>query len=356
LIEASEWIRSQTHAANADYLVLAHEALGGAMGEWLEHKRAQGFNMRVVQLKAGAHTAASLTQLIQAEYRKNSFLYALIVGSQKLVPAHIVSTSADAQTPSDLPFFTYGGASDIVPDVLAGRIVADTPTQVERITRKWMDYELDRHDSSQGWARAIGIASNEGSNPSDNEYVRAMESAIQNKFSTSFTHLYQNDPNSNASYFNARMDEGAMWVTYLGHGSGTSWSSFNRTYSVSDMKNLRNSRVVKPLWMDVACQNGGLSTSHAGATLLHQASGSGEGLGVTAFYGGTVNISWHPPAILARGMVFRMVEKAQIPVLGSIIQEGHVYLSENTTNKSDLSDNQRWYVLQGDPSMQVRLK
>lgn len=356
IAEAAELIRAETQGSRGDYLVVVADALTSAVTPWIQHKQAQGFKMRVIEVKAGGHTAATLTQLIQNEYARGSFLYAMFVGSQKLIPAHTVSTSADSKTPSDLPYFTYGGAADIVPDVLAGRIVAETPDQVERVIKKWIDYDLDRHDSSQGWARAVGIASNEGSKPSDNEYVLAIQDAIQKKFGTTFTHLYQNDPNSNPTYFNARLDEGAMWVTYLGHGSGTSWSSFNRTYSVSDMKNMKNARVVKPFWMDVACQNGGLTPGHAGATLMHQASANGEALGTTAFYGGTVNISWHPPAILARGMAFRMVEHAQTPALGSIIQEGHVYLSENTTNKTDLSDNQRWYVLQGDPSMQVRLK
>lgn len=146
-----------------------------------------------------------------------------------------------------------------------------------------------------------------------------------------------------------------MWVTYIGHGSGTDWPSFGTTYNIPAIRELRNAGAVKPVWIDVACLNGGLEPGAAGASLVSAVDPSGAGTGVSAYVGGTVLISWHPPAIFARGVAFQLASMPN-PTLGDAIQAGQRYLTENFSDQLEIASNQRWYHLQGDPSLRLRLK
>ncbi len=339
-----------------EYLVLTPRNLMGGLADWVAWKKSsQNLRFNVVAIEDLAlPDANALKTWIHAEYGRAGFKYALLVGGRSQIPQLSVPTSTTPQTPSDLPYFTMGDANDVIPEVLAGRVVASSADQLHRVLKKWIVYERDE-SAAPGWGRGIGIASNEGANPSDAEYVTAVQDKFKAAFGTEKIYLFENNADSTPAYFNNQLAGGAMWVTYLGHGSGTSWPSFGQTYSVSDIANLRNANAVKPVWIDVACLNGALEADKAGAHLTGDADPSGEPIGVTAYYGGTVLISWHPPAIFARGVAFQLADMAR-PVLGEALQAGQRYLTENTSNLNDIASNQRWYHLQGDPSLRLRLK
>lgn len=337
-----------------DYLVMTPSEFKDALTPWMEFKsKAQNLKFKVVE--TNGKSAAEIKSMVASEYSANKFVYALIIGDQKHVPNFTLPTSTSSQTPTDLPYYTMGGAEDFIPDVLAGRLVASKIEEVKNQLKKWMDYEQGKGRVA-GWGHGVGIASNEGSGPSDEEYVRSIEKAMTDKLQTQFMHFAQNDKaKSTPSVFNSTLAGGAMWAVYLGHGSGTSWPSFGQQYSVKDIKNMNNASAVKPIWIDVACQNGGLATGYAGERLSNETDSGGNPIGTTAYYGGTVNISWHPPAILARGITYRMIDEPK-PILASVIQMGHAYLAEQISDVKEIRSNQIWYHLQGDPSLQLNLK
>lgn len=339
-----------------DYLVISPRALISELEPWLSHKRSiQGLRFQVVAYEdMGVTNAASLKAWMHAEYARARFKYSLIVGGDSQVPQMRVSTTTDRNTPSDLPYYAMGGDADVVPEVYSGRIVASDAATLRRVLAKWMAYERDG-SAAAGWSRAAGIASNEGANPSDAEYVQAIQSRFSASLGTQSLYFYQNNADSNPASFNEALNAGAWWVTYLGHGSGTSWSSFGSTYAVNHIAQLRNSQAVKPVWIDVACLNGILSPDKAGAHLMGDADPAGDPIGTAAYYGGTVLISWHPPAIFARGLGFHVASTLN-PVLGEALQAGQKYLADNHTGLTDIASNQRWYHLQGDPSMRLRIK
>lgn len=339
-----------------DYLVVAPRDLLGGLGAWVDWKKSsQGLRFNVVAYEdLGVTDANGFKTWVHSEYERAQFKYALLVGGRDRIPQIIVTTTTDYETPSDLPYFAMGGDEDAIPEVLAGRVVANNVDTLQNILKKWIAYERD-DTAAVGWNRAIGIASNEGSGPSDAEYVKAIQDKFTAAFGAQSVYLFENNADSNPTNFNAQLGTGAMWVTYLGHGSGQSWPSFGKTYSVSDTKNIRNASAVKPVWIDVACLNGALESTEGGANLTANVDPSGEPVGVVAYYGGTVVISWHPPAILARGLAYKMADMVR-PVLGEALQAGHRYLTENISDADEILSNQRWYHLQGDPSLRVRLK
>jgi hypothetical protein len=143
-------------------------------------------------------------------------------------------------------------------------------------------------------------------------------------------------------------------MTYIGHGSGTSWPSMNMSYSVSDVKNLNNKPAVKPIIIDVACMNGNLNAGMLGVTFMEAVpAGANDRFGAVAYLGGTVNISWHPPALMARGMAFEHLKK-HFNHLGEAILAGQLYLAANWNYEEDVIDNFEWYHLQGDPGLNIQ--
>jgi peptidoglycan hydrolase-like protein with peptidoglycan-binding domain len=336
-----------------DYLILAPANLVDGVTEFAEWKRSRGFNVIVETLGAPNSDLASVAALIAKHYKESGTDFVIFVGDDKAIPMYKVATSGSQQTPTDLRYLTMDGADDFIPDMFASRISAASADEVKQILSKSKEYELKTMMNPSGWKKFVGIASNEGSNPSDNEYVLQIDAKFKSGLTqVTSTHLFQNDSiNSNPKTLNDNLNQGAFWLTYLGHGSGTSWPSMNRSYSTADIKNIANKDAVKPVIIDVACMNGNMNQNNLGASFMRIQS-AGAAVGAAAYYGGTVNISWHPPAIMAQGIVFEHMDK-KFKFLGEALLAGQMYLASKWTNKEQVIDNFEWYHLQGDPGMSV---
>lgn len=343
-------IHTEKSASEYDYLILSPDALIESLNEFVQFKTAQGLRVKVARLEDVGSTTDKIGAFFKTEYAVNNYKYALLVGTDQLIPNINVKTSGSAKTPSDYTYFVMDRA-DMIPDVQHGRIVATTPEEVLRQTRKWMDYQERNSEASQ-YLHMIGIASNEGKAPSDNEYVTGMESDLKAEYGTVASHFYQNDATSKPAFINEAINKGAGWLIYLGHGSGTSWGSTGASYSNTHVKQIDNANVLKPVIIDVACMNGVLKKGYFGETFMNATNASGEAVGAAMYLGGSVNISWHPPAIMARGMVKRSIEK-DLERFGDVYLQGQLYLLENSTDLEGVRDNFEWYHLFGDASSKV---
>lgn len=349
-INADEYTLSATEMK--DYLIVATPQLVEGVSEFVNWRRSQGYNVYVETLSTPMNTLEGVKALIKKYYKDKGIDFAIIVGDENAIPMFKVDTTGSYRTPSDLQYYTMDGANDHIPDILSSRIVASTAADVAAQLSKAMQFEQKSYENSTGLKRIIGIASNEGYSPSDDEYVRSIENSFKEKLNVDVLHLFQNDSvNSKPSVLNATFDSGAFWLTYLGHGSGSSWPSFYNEYSTADINLIRNATVVKPIVIDVACQNGRLVPNYLGTTFMRPES-SGL-LGAAAYYGGSVNISWHPPAVMARGIAFEHMAH-NYRHLGQALLAGHLYLAANWNNESQVIDNFEWYHLQGDPGMNVQ--
>lgn len=344
-----------------DYLIVGSADLTSGLSLWKTRKEALGFSFKVVNIEGeDALDANKLDAIFKSEYKKNKYQYALLVGDATKLGTNIVKTQWSAETQSDYGFFLMDGKRDIVPDVHYGRVVASSHAEVVYQANKWMNYELGQ-TLQKGQNRAssmIGIASNEGANPSDDEYVKSIESMLSSKYGSQIQHFYQDDPKSNPVDINQALNQGANWLTYLGHGDGKSWGSTNKSYSITYIKDLKNTKVSQPILIDVACQNGKLNKGHFGERMVNEGQKKnyfwteGAATGSALYYGGSVNISWHPPAIMAKGMIEEQI-KHSLQRIGDIILAGHLYLMNNYSDLNAVKENFAWYHLFGDPSTQV---
>ena len=342
-----------------DYLVVGPPELTIGLSLWKTRKEALGFTFKVVNIDgADALDNKLLDTIFKTEYKKNKFQYALLVGDVTKLGTNLVTTQWSTQTQSDYQFFLMDGKRDIIPDVQYGRVVASTVDDVVYQANKWINYELEQTLLNRGLSSMIGIASNEGANPSDDEYVRSIETMLENSYGTRIQHFHQDDLRSNPVEINAAFKQGAHWLTYMGHGSGKSWGSTNKLYDTTHIKDLKNFKKAQPILIDVACQNGRLNQGYFGERMVNEGPKKNyfwrdnNIIGAALYYGGSVNISWHPPAIMAKGMVEEQI-KQNLHRVGDIILAGHLYLMNNYSDLNAVKENFAWYHLFGDPSTKV---
>lgn len=337
-----------------DYLIIAPPNMVEGTTAFVDWKRSHGNNVSVETYASPNNSLAALSALIRKYYTEKNVDFVILVGDESMIPMYLVSTSGSSSTPTDLTHFTMDGAGDKVPDMFYSRIAAPNAAQVAEQLNKSIEFEKKTYENLSGLKNVIGIASNEGSYPSDDQYVRSISERFTSVLGMTSTHFHQNDSaNSNPAGLNKAFTEGALWLTYLGHGSGTSWPSMNRSYSVSDIFGMNNKASVKPVIIDVACMNGKISANYLGASFMKTVNlTTTNPFGGAAYYGGTVNISWHPPAIMARGIVYEHLAK-KYRYLGEALLAGQLYLAGNWNSTSEVVDNMEWYHLQGDPGMPI---
>lgn len=331
-----------------DYLIVVPASMADGIQSFAAYKKSQGFNVIVESLQTPQITIKGISDLIAGHYKNSGTDFVLLVGDENALPMHMVNTSGSYQTPSDLNYYTMDGKGDTVPDLFFGRIAATSVTEVSERLNKAMEFEKTGTKDSKGLQRVIGIASNEGSNPSDDEYVTSIGQTFQSKYGYESVHFQQDDSSSIPSELNNSISSGAAWLFYMGHGSGYSWPSMYREYDTNDIAGIENRTAIKPVIIDVACANGRLLPGYLGTSFSDVL--TGDAFGAAAYYGGTVNISWHPPAVMAQGLAQEHAAK-NFRHLGEALLAGQLHLAANWNNSSDVIDNLEWYILQGDPSM-----
>ena len=315
-----------------------------------------GFDMmdvKFVPIDGNEQSPAKIKQFFKQAYDQWKYTHVIILGDETVVAMDSMKTSSSDVTPSDLPYFLWGGADDTVPDVLFGRFPAKTPADITGQVQKIIDYE-NAVNAGLSIHKSLGIASDEGSNPSDVEYMESMLNPLES-IGWASTRVYQGNRTHQNSDIAKAFDAGLGWVNYIGHGSGYSWISVRdqefESKQIADLKSRTDG--IYPIVLDVACQNGRLSgDGRLGETFLKSKDQYGYATGAVAFYGGTVDISWHPPAVMAVG-INQIYKNLKQQDLGTIFFEGQLHLIKNWRNLTEAVENWRWYTLSGDPSMKL---
>ncbi len=332
-------------------LVLGPQHLLSGLTEFAEWKRSQGLLVDFVELEKVGASVPAIQNFLQARYAAEGtrFQYAILVGDENILPPTTVPTSFDRNTPSDLAYFTMDGTDDKIPDVMSSRLTMNSAEGLRAWAKKVMAFE----QSPSHVPHTLALASNEGSDPSDVEYVKEMAGPLNEKFNAQTTYFFQGQGNATAADIQAAAHAGTDFVNYIGHGSGYSWPSVTgREFQVDNILGIgRRSQDSGPIVIDVACQNGRFSgEGRFGETWMAPGEG-GQSPEALAYYGGSVDISWDPPAIMAVG-ISREIQPGENR-LGNLLLAGQMYLMKNFSDTTQVLYNFQWYHLQGDPSMKI---
>lgn len=340
--------------AGETLVVVVADSLKNAVQPLVQWKQSRGYKVKVATVTEAGATKELMTSYIknyyQTESLKPSFL--LFVGNKTTAPTYMEATGAGSAA-SDWRYALISGKSDRIPDMFYGRFVADNEAEVTTQVNRAIAYEKNP-EASDWYSKALTIASDEGSGPSDKEYGEQVGAALKAGNYTLVDHFNQGDGTAKAANIIASLNEGRSWLAYFGHGSGSSWGSTNDTFSTATVDGLTNTRL--PVIIDVACLNASwvnMARPFGKAWVTGETDGKAKG--AVAYYGGSVSISWHPPAVMSVGIAKNHFEK-KLETIGASVIGGQLHLFEKMGMGKDTLDNIKWYNLFGDPSLVVRTK
>ena len=337
-------------AKDKNYNIFSPRRFESTAQTLIELRKKQGYNVNFIALEDMGHDSIAIKEFIHNLYKEEPFSYALIIGHEEEFPTEYVSTQFDRSTPSDMLYYTMDGADDVIPDVLYGRLSVSSNEELETVIEKTVEFENRSWEDLDGSTEMIAIASDEGSAPDDIEYVRDMQRPLIEKFNWKSNEFFQANENGNADNIVSQFNSGSIWLNYIGHGTGFEWPSvYGREFNVRDIASIQSNKV-KPVIIDVACQNGRFSNEgRMGEAFIR---GGENESGAVAYFGGSVDISWDPPAIMAIGINRAVSENNQRRLI-DVIFEGQSYLLENLDDREAALENLVWYHLQGDPLLNL---
>lgn len=338
-------------------LALVSDDLMTTSQPFFNWKLAKGIKVVAVPMSQVGNTVSQIKAYIQNAYDSWSTppSYIEFIGNEDtVVPDHRGTSNGNAA--SDYPYTLLSG-DDIYPDVLLGRLVANNTNDVAIQVAKIVSYEKSPFSgSAANWYHlATGIASSEGSNPSDKDYMLMIEQGLTtgNGTYTAMDHFFQGEGTATKNNINTALNSGRSWLAYIGHGSGSSWGSTNDTYNNSSIAELGNGFKM-PIIIDVACENGSFDETWECFGEAWMRSGTSDNpKGAVGYYGGSVSLSWDPPAVMSKGCAIRHFS-TPVHTWGGTCLAGQLYLIEQMGAGSDIIDNLEWFILFGDPSLLMR--
>lgn len=316
--------------------------------QWVSWKTQAGFSVQVKKVSEIGRNAEKILAFVRAT--PADFL--LLVGDQAMVPPFYLMAGWQVAS-SD---YQYARISDEnpFPARFVGRVTASNLGQLRTQMRRFV--ESDKGTYTADWnARAVTIASREGYSPTDVQYAQSIESLLASQGFDIVDRFYEEARNAYPQAIRNVIAEGRGWLSYFGHGSGTAWTSTNSAFNTREVSALTN-REKLPMIVDVACDNGAwtkLEPSFSEAWMNQQV--EGEPAGSVGYFGGSIKVSWHEPAVMSMGVAdYRFRRRAAL--MGPAVYAGQVYMLEKLGVTKLSLNNLTAYNLFGDPSLLVRTK
>jgi hypothetical protein len=337
-------------------LLVVHDDLLSSVEDFVAWKEEKGYLVVVMPLSEAGATHVELKATLQNAYDNWPLppTYVLLLGDGNGA-GKVPFVPSPYGCASDFLFSTLDG-DDLYSDVLVGRVSAHTVEEAERQLGKAIWYERDLLANGDGeWLpRAICISSSEGSGPSNDDVRSEIICNLQADYGFSPTdRLYHSNGTDKAATISGKIEEGRGWLTYLGHGSGHSWSTTEPPYGTLEVTALQNEYRL-PFVVDVSCSNGEFD-SNAGDCFAEVWMKTGEANGpraAIAIYSASMVTPWDEPAEMAVGMTKAALEEG-IYGWSALAAAGRSYMMETVPGGSH-EEVCHQYVVFGDPSLQVR--
>ncbi len=345
--------RYEALAEGSRMLIIAHDPFIEALDEFRLWKLRCGIETEVVPASQ-VSTIPSIRDLIRERYEGSGLQYVLLVGDIAQIPSPTLSGGK-----SD-PSYGYLVGSDAYPEVMVGRISAETLPHVETQLQRFVQYE--QANAGNHFSAAVGIASQEG--PGDDGELDYEHSRLMLEDLLGFTYvtgheLYEGDQGGNdapewpePADLKSVLEQGVGLVLYTGHGSSSSFGTSG--FSNSDIAELQNPGILPVIW-SVACVNGEFDNGTCFAEAWMRATYNGQPTGAASVLMSSINQSWNPPMAAQDEMVdilSGLVPDASSRRFGAISLNGCMKMNDEYGAAGDeMTDT--WHIF-GDPSLLLR--
>ncbi len=344
-------LREEAVPAIERILIFAPDALAAASQVFADFKRRQGFWAEVVPLSVAGSTNTAIKKYLQSQYNDPTTrpTFVVLVGDvQKMPTNHGIGGCA-----SDFIYSQLEG-NDLVSDVLVSRFSVKDEDDLALQVGKVIWYESQVGTDASWLSGAICISSSEGDGTSNDDYRSNIICGLQKDYGYfPVNKLYASNGANTVSKVSSALNEGRGWVTYLGHGSGTSWLSTVPEFSVSHVEQLKNASKL-PFVVDISCDNGAFDqydTCFAEAWM--RASKDGQPTGAVAMYSASTPAYWDEPGEMAIGMTKAFLQEG-LHRWGEVALAGRTYLAQVWGLTDTVQETFEQYILFGDASMLLR--
>jgi gingipain R len=330
-------------------LIICHDSFLDDMDPFIQWKRQLGIDATLVPVSAAGGTSVGIKQLIKNWYTDdNGLTWVILVGDKDQVPTN---EGLYDGSDSDSIYALLAG-DDLYPEIFISRISAQTSEQVQTQVAKFLDYEMnpDFGAAADWYGRAAGIASDEGA-PADYQRADWLRIDLLDYDFIDVERIYQG-LGGTTSQIKASLEEGCSLVNYLGHGTGTSWTSV--PFSIDDVKSLDNAGHW-PWVIDVSCTNGDFNLDECFAEAWLRAGTPDNprgGLGVIA---ATSLAPWVPPTVM-QAEVVDLLTTGQENSLGSLYYSGLMKMLDVYAGVDVAQWVMEQNVIFGDCSLMVRTR
>jgi hypothetical protein len=263
----------------SDTLVVCPDNLREALDEWLDYRRAQGHHIAVIKPPA---TAAALQSMVRQAAKSGKLKCLVLMGDvaggeegrrignagipTNLVPANINTRWGSTPTiATDTPYADIDG--DGSPDLMVGRIPADSPIELRHAIRKVVRYERESEDGA--WQRRLDVVAGIGGFGvvADALVEAAGRQVFQQAVPAGFEmrHTSAKTASLKSNHFREtackHLTDGSLAWIYLGHGLPTELDRVptpggnQPIMSIADVPQLRCQQC-RPLAVLVACYTG----------------------------------------------------------------------------------------------------
>ena len=383
--------RSQPLASaenGADYLIIYHPDFSQAIQPLIDLRSNQGYRVMAVSTQDvydefgyGMMSAEAIHEFLAyayARWQRPAPTFVLLVGDGTYDFRHYLSSSAKTylppylavvdptlgETATDNRFVTLT-EGDILPEMHIGRLPANSATETTAMVDKILTYENTSADAS--WTRNILFVTDnlEGGGGNFYELSDAIADgyidppANTTKLIPELYHrqkLYldrncSSGPDCRQKMANYLDNEGALFVSFIGHGTKTFWAR-ERIWDVTSASQMRNGSKL-PIMLPMTCNEGYFHEAATTAQSTSEAAVRLAGNGAIA--------SWAPTGYglssghdyLERGF-FYSVFHGFGRRLGPATTAGKLYLVATAPpgSYSDLIDT---FLLMGDPALKLPL-
>lgn len=379
-----------TPGAGADYLMITHRDFLTATLPLATYRRQQGHEVRVVDVqqiydqfnygRMSAEAIRTFLTYIYTQWPAPKVRLVLLVGDGNYDPHGYLPTSGPnfippylemvdpviGETASDNRYAMLTG-DDLLPDLHIGRFPAQSAADVAAMVDKTMRYEQTADNGNADWQKnLIFITDNldggggpfyelsdmvaDGVGQTGSGATPLVPDAFQKfKFYLGNQCANENPAVRCRQNIVAQMNEGALFVSYIGHGAKEYWAE-EQLLNKSALQLLQNGAHL-PIMLPMTCLEGYFHEAAASSSSF------GESIVRMAEHGAVA--SWSPTGLglatghdfLERGF-FAAYFQNEIAELGAAVLYGQLYLLQQApANKyDDLLDT---FVLFGDPALRI---
>lgn len=340
----------QSPKNGADYILITTETLLPAVTPLTDLRKKQGLRVKTASVEeiydefnAGIVDPIAIKRFLQFAYtdwQSPAPTYVLLVGDatidyrgylrsskKSLVPAHLIDIDGFQFVipPSDNWYVSVQG-DDVLPEMLIGRIPADSVETATRIIQKIVHFETATSPSPN---KILLVAD------ADKSFKNLHEKIIVPLISNLFTidKVYLSDYFAQAGTLEERAEQvsiarqaiidhlnaGTAITTYYGHGTASNWSASTGLFRTGDVDDLTNKQTLTFL-LTMSCINGHFTTPYKASlaeTFITSPAGMVAGLLPS-------NLSYPSEDVVLADELFRILFAQPDKALGAITTQAKV--------------------------------